>query len=419
MRKKTCGILLLVGILAAGSLTGCTNLKNSPSSSGVSQEGTKSSDSNHSEDNASAVTVAAIMENTEENQLNFKIRLKSQNKVQLTWNSVREAEKYKITRRDENWDNKKVYTFSPNVTTFQQTLEKDKQYYYILEAVWKGKEKDDYDDIYTETADAYTGVFVPWGKNWWYSTLEQKTGWTNATHITIFNRSMKLSHDAGIVPDGVEIYRGDTEDSCRYIGEMEYSKFGDSVECDYVDEDVVPGQIYYYKRRNYKETAKGRLYSLFSDTARIQAVSQNGNYRVWAAKKEKKTEKKNGKKKTYLKSLTMAIHNSSVGNGDLRTYSNSSGDYYAYETEDVIKTFKVVKYSFDGVNWTDMSKKETVTVHPEQTIYLKMEPKKKVRYSSLKNKDNYLVYTMEWDHTNGYRKEFKYYFAEERTEVRE
>lgn len=413
MKKRMCTVLLLMGALIAGSLSGCAGSRDTDPSSIVSGEDTKSSNSQNDETKASTVTVAAIMESKEERMeeekkhLNLRIKLIASNQVRLTWDPIPGTKKYIIERTDENRKNKKVFKVSSNVTYFQDTMERDKYYYYALEnRRKKGEEYDRY-----ETATAYTGVLVPWGEEWHYGTLAQETGWTNATRITIFNRCVKGSKDAGIMPDGVEIYRGDTPDSCRYLGEMKYCKSADReyAECDYVDEDVVPGQVYYYKRRNYKETAQGRVYSLFSKTVRLQALSSYGNYRMWLVKKEKKKGKKDGKEKVYLKSLTMAIHNSSVGNGDLKTDTKCT-----YSGLRNTKYLKVVKYSFDGINWTDLPKKEQVMVHPEQTIYLKMIPKGKISYSSLKTAN--LVYYMYRVHTTGKMAEFKYYFSKESLE---
>lgn len=416
MKKRTWLILLLIGTITLETLTGCTNGKDSHNPPAVSEEEEKtiSSTSTGNGEETSAVTVASIVERKKKkitDPLKLRVRVTASDQVQLKWNALKKANKYKIIRRDD--DKKKVFTFSSKETSFQDTVKKDKHYYYTLQALQKekGSEAVVIADSY---GWAYSGILVPGGYDWSYGTESQKAGETDAACITIHNTY--APSETGIKPDGVEIFRGDTPDSCRYIGEMEYKDTGFSMECDYKDKDVVLGKVYYYKRRSYKETPEGRQYSLFTKTARLRALYQYGNYRMWLVKKEtmeKKTVKK--RKKKFLKSLVMGIHNSSVGNGDLTLWRTRGGiTCEGEDSNDLI--LRVKKYSFDGISWKDVSgkKKDSVVIHPGQMVYLKMTPKEKIPNSILKSPDCYLWYHMGRDHTNNKYASLQYNFKKKK-----
>lgn len=411
MKKRSWLILSMVGVIILETLTGCTSGRDTQNPPATSEETEKmpSSTSKDNKEKTSDTTVVSIVKRkTKTYSLNVRAKVTASDQIQLTWDAVKNADKYQIIRSID--EKEKVFTVSSKETSFQDNVKKNKYYYYNLKAL--REEEDSETTVIAESYErVYSGILVPSGYDWSYGTESQKAGETDAACITI--HSAYDPSEVGIKPDGVEIFRGDTPDSCRYIGEMEYKEIGSNMECDYRDEDVTLGKVYYYKRRSYKDTPEGRKYSLFTKTARLRALYQYGNYKMWLVKKEtmeKETAKNKNKK--FLKSLVMGVHNSSVGNGDLKLWRGKSG--IMSEEENVHNLFlRVKKYSFDGIHWKDVSgkKKDSVVIHPGQTVYLKMIPKERIACSILKYPDCCLWYHMDRDHTNNKTITLRYNFT--------
>lgn len=313
-------------------------------------------------------------------EFRLKAKLSTSLKLTLSWEAMKDADGYTVYRAEERtgysfkWKKKKkTATLSPDETTFQVQMKPGERCKYVVEVFQK--EKKNTKVLAKDKKSVYAGVYIPHS---YYDTsygtrISVSCGWS--------------SSDVGIRPDGVEIYRGDTPETCHLIKDKLYMKEPqrNSLYDHYTDQQVVPGHTYYYLRRNYKDTEQGRVYSGYTAVTKVKAVYRRGQYQAWIV-----SDKEEGKK---TDTLVVAVRSCSEANEDVKIFPTFYGSHrctYKYkkayrkkrnQSGDMWSWMKVSRYSRNGRNWRDLSK-DGIILSGEETVYLELKrrSKKKILY---------------------------------------
>lgn len=174
----------------------------------------------------------------------------------------------------------------------------------------------------------------------------------------------------GNCPDGVEIYRSTDNKNFSKVADIKYffpDNEGYAEPVEYDDPDVIPGKSYYYKARNYIDTADGRIYGKMSEYWDPFYAYYNAGirYKMWQA---------GGKTATGREPIVIGLYSCSLGNPPLEITPPRYGSIQKSD-EQTIYGFTETEYSTDGVHWKKITKKiKQLKLLPKETLYLKIKP---------------------------------------------
>lgn len=315
-----------------------------------------------------------IQKKNSSKQLSIQVNVKP-DRVFLKWNSIEHADGYRILRAKqiENEDssiygkNQEIAVVSAKETTYTNSMENGETYQYTVQAFWKNGKKR---KVLTEySTQIYSGLMVP-------SVPFCRNSGNDGNFIQI---PYVISEYPAVWPDGIEIYRGDSESSMQRIASHSLKKeknFWKYLDAKYVDYDVVPGKNYYYSIRSYKDTENGREYSVFSEPCeKVSYLWYSKRYRMRILSNKKATED--------ISSFVVSLHSASSGNEDLCI--DFSGQFKYYEFGSSYGAVEIRKYSYDGIHWKKMKTRTKVILSSHQTVYFQINSKEKL--TNPKNKE--------------------------------
>lgn len=307
--------------------------------------------------------------------LNFHAEAASLKQVNLSWNKIRRATGYVISREEYKNDGDEpgemvansrtiLAKLSPKDISYQDTtVKKETHYRYIIQAYC---EYDELDETEYE-ADKLEPVLVEGAMvqlaledaDWKTNTEEQRA--TSPSSITI-EVGLNSNWSEKIAPEGIEIYRGTSFDTIQKLTELPITQenclddYNTGIR--YVDENVTAGETYFYQAKSYKVLDGTRVYGTPTVYLKKTAVLPEGDYSM-------EFEQKKGKSP----SLEISLQSNIKGNAKLQFISNQFNGLvdYIYQNKDG---------SYHSVSMHLKSyKKESTnqTAYQGQTLYLKEE----------------------------------------------
>lgn len=316
--------------------------------------------------------------------LNFQVEAASLKQVNLSWNKIRRATSYVISReryKNDGGDpgemvaNSRIILarLSPDDTSYQDTTVKEETHYrYIIQAYC---EYDELDEMEYE-ANKLEPVLVEGAMvqlaigdaDWKTNTEEQRI--TAPTSITL-EVGLNSNSSGRIAPEGIEIYRGTSFDKMQLLTDLPITQDNPLEDYNtgirYVDENVATGQTYFYQAKSYKVFDGTRVYGTPTVYLKKSAVLPERNYSMEFAQK-----------KGENLSLEISLQSNIKGNATLQFISNQFNGLvdYIYQNEDESYhsvSMRLQSYKKGNKNWTAYQG-QTLCLQGEEQINLRFEP---------------------------------------------
>ena len=294
-------------------------------------------------------------ESNAETTMKVKGSLASRTSYKITFKGSKDITHWRIRKiissEDGEWSYKTIKTLKRSQKTYTvKNLKKNK--YYNYEIVGCRKKKGKYKPLQYDYLGCYTGISTVG----WDDYASSDAPWSTES-ITLWGQS----YDDGLAVKGYKVYR-------RKEGETSYKKIATikrkskkNALLRYVDEDVEPKAIYYYRFRAYGTYKKKKLYSPYSEDLVRSAVNMHGRYTATVISRD--SEK-----------MEVCI-TSNPYNGILRIRSRD--DLQLAEDWDNIEEWEglpltITAWSRDGENWTTLGQEDEIVICGDEQVYLQL-----------------------------------------------
>lgn len=307
------------------------------------------------------------------------VKVKSFTSAKLSWKKKNVSE-YRIYDYNASTGKKKLIKTVPgNSTGCTIKTTKKKIYNLYIDGITYNKKK----AIVKYRGDA---SFVSGISPFEFEEYDYAEAKTSARSITL----SFFTDNAGLTPDGYEVYRSDYEDELyEKIATVKKSNYKRNKlgYIQYTDKNVEFGETYYYKLRSYKIINGKKCYSKYSCPNKHTAINNEGLFDV--------------KRIVEGDTITLAV-TSDTGNGsfDLSIDNIFHTNQEDWDSDDTSEVCPLKEFKYNDIIWTSGIKNYSLTVNAGDTMYFTFVCPDK------KNVDHINLYSIEYIHYNGFTSNF-------------